>query len=243
MKRIMCLLCFSLFALTLFASFNVNEQHSIQAMETVSGQTPYVAITFDDGPRADTTGKLLQGLSERNVRATFFVVGEQIAGNEELIERMAAAGHQVGNHTYTHLMLKGANSDTILQEVNKTNVILTQLLGEDQYWLRPPYGLIDEKSKCLIKTPMIAWSIDPEDWKKLNTDAVVKAVLHNVKDGDIILLHDFYPTSVDAALIIIDELKDRGFEFVTVKELMQIKGIQVENGKIYRNGYSMNKTD
>lgn len=197
--------------------------------------TKYVALTFDDGPRASTTGRLLDGLAERNARATFFVVGRQIEGNEDLIERMAAQGDQVGNHTYDHVKLRGADSGTILQEINKTDVMLRQLLGDGDYWLRPPYGLVDSRCCALVKTPMAAWSVDPEDWKKLDTEKVAEAVLGKAGDGDIILLHDFYPTSVDAALEIVDKMQAEGYEFVTVSELLALKGIAAENGKIYRH--------
>ena len=193
----------------------------------------YIALTFDDGPRADTTAVLLEGLDQRGVKATFFLIGEQIQGNEWLVRWMAESGHQIGNHTYTHVKLQGSNKDTILQEINKTEVLLTNILGEKDYWLRPPYGLIDDKEKALVKTPMVYWSVDPEDWKLLDTEKVTAYVTGHVKDGDIVLLHDFYPTSVQAALQIVDKLQAQGYKFVTVEELMRLKGTVPQAGKIY----------
>jgi len=148
---------------------------------------------------------------------------------------MAAQGHQVGNHTYNHTKLTGSDPSTVLQEINKTDVILRRLLGDGDYWLRPPYGIIDEKYRSLVATPMIAWSVDPKDWKKLNTEAVVKAVIADAGDGDIILLHDCYPTSVDAALEIVDKMQAEGYKFVTVKELFELKKITPQREKIYRH--------
>lgn len=199
--------------------------------------TKYVALTFDDGPRADTTSVLLAGLDERDAKATFFLIGQQIEGNEELIEWMARSGHQIGNHTYSHQKLQGCDRDTLLQEINKTEVVLSHILGPGEYWLRPPYGLIDPAEKALVKTPMVHWSVDPEDWKVLDTDRVVEHVCSHVQDGDIILLHDFYPTSVEAALQIVDRLRGEGYEFVTVRELLTIKGTAAEAGKMYRNAW------
>ena len=196
-----------------------------------------VALTFDDGPRESTTSVLLEGLDQRGAKATFFLIGQQIEGNEWLVQWMASSGHQVGSHTYSHQKLQGCDKDTILQEINKTEVLLHHILGDGEYWLRPPYGLIDPAEKALIETPMVHWSVDPEDWKVLDTDQVVEHVCSHVQDGDIILLHDFYPTSVQAALQIVDRLQAEGYEFVTVKELLERKGTVPEAGKMYRNAW------
>lgn len=204
-----------------------------ETRSSLVGPAKYVALTFDDGPRAKTTGPLLDGLLERGVNATFFLVGEQIEGNEELIHRMADEGHQIGNHTYSHVRLLTAEKNTVIEEIQKTEVILENLLGKSGFWLRPPYGLIGKERAALVKTPMIYWSLDPQDWKLLNADAVVEYVLGNVQPGDIILLHDFYPTSVDAALRIIDQLQSQGYAFVTVEELFRIQGVQPQPGTLY----------
>ncbi len=215
-------------------SVTTNGEAKVEAEQT---GPKYVALTFDDGPRAETTSVLLEGLQQRGVKATFFLIGEQIPGNEWLVQWMAESGHQIGSHTFTHLRIQGSNQDTVLQEINKTEVLLTSILGEGKYWLRPPYGLIDEKQKKLIKTPMVYWSIDPEDWKTLNTSQIVEHVCSRVENGDIILLHDFYPTSVEAALQIVDRLQDKGYEFVTVEELLWLSGTQPQAGKLYRNAW------
>ena len=207
-----------------------------QAAVSAEEPTAYVALTFDDGPRPDTTAVLLEGLAQRGAKATFFLIGEQIEGNGWLIEWMAADGHQIGNHTFSHVKLEGSDKNTVLQEINKTEVLLEHILGEGEYWLRPPYGLIDEAGKALVKTPMVYWSVDPEDWKLPGTEQVVQTVLSQVKDGDIILLHDFYPDSVQAALQIVDALQAQGYAFVTVVELLAINGTAPEAGKLYSSG-------
>lgn len=217
------------------------EQLDEATRSAVAEGTKYVALTFDDGPRKETTSKLLDGLKERGAQATFFVIGSQIlcAGNEELIQRMEEEGHQVGNHTYSHERLLDATGSTVMEEVNKNRIILENILGQGEFWLRPPYGLIDSTGAKISDTPMIYWTLDPEDWKLLDVKQVVDRVLEQVKAGDIILLHDFYPSSVEAALEIIDRLQPEGYVFVTVKELFDIYGVSPEPGVLYASPTSI----
>ena len=195
-----------------------------------------IAITFDDGPRRETTERLLDGLRERGAQATFFLIGKQIEENQDLVERMQAEGHQVGSHTWSHVRLTGISADTLRQEVGRTEEALEDLLGEGSYWLRPPYGAVDEADRVLIQTPMIKWSIDPRDWEKRDAAQVTAAVLEAAAPNQIILLHDIYDTSVDAALAIVDALQAEGYRFVTVAELLEASGIQPEAGALYCSG-------
>lgn len=206
-----------------------------ETRNAIAEGTKYVALTFDDGPRQETTEVLLDGLLERGAQATFFVIGTQIlcGKNDALLERMIAEGHQVGNHTYSHVRLISAQEGTVIEEIQKNNVILSNLLGEGEYWLRPPYGMISDTQAKLVETPMIYWTLDPEDWKWLDTKKVVDIVLQNIEAGDIVLLHDFYPSSVQAALEIIDRLQSEGYVFVTVKELFEIYGVDPQKGVLY----------
>ena len=200
----------------------------------LTDEIKYVALTFDDGPRRSTTARLLDGLKERGAAATFFLVGEEIAGNEDLVARMGAAGHQVGNHTWSHVRLEDVAQSVMLEEISRTDKAIGAILGGSGYWLRPPYGLIKEGTEQLVTVPMIKWSVDPRDWESRNKEKVVEAVMSSVSDGSIILLHDIYDTSVDAALEIVDRLQAEGYWFVTVEELLAIKGITPEAGKMYR---------
>ena len=195
-----------------------------------------IAITFDDGPRRETTERLLDGLEERDARATFFLIGRQIEGNEDLVERMQAEGHQIGSHTWNHVRLLGVTEETIRQEVGQTEAARESLLGGEDYWLRPPYGIIDDAGLRWAGSPVVLWSVDPEDWKDQDTGRVVGSVLSHVEDGSIILLHDIYPTSVDAALSVVDALQGEGYRFVTVEELLEANGIQPEAGVLYCSG-------
>ena len=187
---------------------------------TVPEEPPLVALTFDDGPRTSTTSRLLDGLALREIQATFFLVGDRIQGQEVLVRRMAEDGHL-------------SRGDFDLQ-VGRTRGVLSAVLGSGDFWLRPPYGIIDNAGLRWAGSPVVLWSVDPEDWKDQDTGRVVGSVLSHVEDGSIILLHDIYDSSVDAALQIADVLSGQGYCFVTVEQLLQAKGIQPQDGTVYR---------
>lgn len=195
---------------------------------------PYVALTFDDGPRQSTTPILLDGLAQRGVHATFFVIGENVEGNELLLQRIEGEGHQVGLHTYHHKSLAELNAADFYAEVDSLRETLTALLGRESFMLRPPYGMISTAGIARAAAPIILWSVDPEDWSDRDTARQVAVIVDKAQDGDIILLHDIYPASVDTALQVVDALMAKGFHFVTVEELFAIRGIAPENGTVYR---------
>lgn len=203
-------------------------------MITVPDQPPVVALTFDDGPRTDTTTRLLDGLALREVPATFFLVGERVPGNEDLVRRMAADGHQVGVHSYTHIIITGLSKQDFDFEVGQTRQQLAAILGNGDFWLRPPYGFTDASVQKWAESPVVLWSLDTLDWKDQNADRIVNQLVWQAKDGDIILFHDIYNSSVDAALRVVDALTERGFCFATVEQLLQDKGLIPEDGVIYR---------
>ena len=202
--------------------------------EVTIDDPPLVALTFDDGPRSSTTGPLLDGLELREVPATFFLVGNRVPGNEDLVRRMAADGHQIGIHTYDHTSLKGMSRREFNLQVGRTRDVLTDLLGEGEYWLRPPYGQIDKTARSWSGGPIVLWSVDPEDWKDDNVDRITAAVVNHVSDGDIILMHDLFPSSELAALRVVDALLSKGYCFVTVEQLMEERGVEPETGVLYR---------
>ena len=174
----------------------------------------FVAITFDDGPNRSTTEKLLDGLKQRDVKATFFVIGENIEGNEDIIRRMKEEGHEIGNHTYTHCDLSRVSRDCALKEFDKTNELIYKITGEMPQYIRPPFGNTSDRIFYIEERTVVLWQVDPMDWNTNNADKVVNLAVKNVKPNDIILLHDKYDSSVSAALRIIDELQDEGYVFV-----------------------------
>ena len=203
-------------------------------LEVELDSPPLVALTFDDGPRSSTTGPLLDGLELREAPATFFLVGSRIPGNEDLVRRMAAEGHQIGVHTYDHVSLQGLSRKDCDLQVGKTRALISGLLGEGNYWLRPPYGQIDRAAEGWCGGPVVLWSVDPEDWRDDDVNRVVSAVVEHVSDGDIVLMHDLFASSSQAALQIVDALQAKGFCFVTVEQLMEARGVRPEAGVRYR---------
>lgn len=196
---------------------------------------PLVALTFDDGPSLETTPVLLDALAQRGVKATFFLIGEMLPGAETLVQRMEQEGHQIGTHSYDHVRLTGLSADKLRRQVDWTENYLRDLLGQESFLLRPPYGAVDGALERNAHSPLILWSVDPEDWKYRDADRITQHIIDNVQDGDIILLHDIHPTSVEAAARVVDALHEKGFLFVTVEELACQRGVELEPGKIYRS--------
>lgn len=197
-----------------------------------------IALTFDDGPRRSTTTRLLDGLAQRGVRATFFLIGKNVEVNQDLVLRMEAEGHQVGIHTYDHRgNLLGLNQADFAAQVDRTRNILGEILGHNDFVFRPPYGLTDAGIRKWAGAPIILWSIDPEDWGDQNADREVDFIAREARDGAIVLMHDIFDPTVEAALRVVDLLHAQGYYFVTVGELFDQKHIPLEQGEIYRNGY------
>nr|WP_317283076.1 polysaccharide deacetylase family protein [uncultured Sellimonas sp.] len=188
------------------------------AVEEKSGKK--IAITFDDGPSKAYTPKLLDGLKKRNVHASFFVIGKQAEKNPEIIERMYKEGHVIGNHTYHHLELTKLNKEKERKEIEKTNKVIEKITGNPPAFIRPPFGAWREENLKEVELIPVLWDVDPLDWCIRSTEEIVRRVVTKAEENDIILLHDCYETSVEAALEIIDDLQKEGYEFVTVDELV-----------------------
>ncbi len=179
-----------------------------------------VALTFDDGPHPFYTQQLLDGLEERDVAVTFFVTGEHAEQYPEIIRRMHEDGHLVGNHTYSHLQLTEGNREKYRDELIRTSTILEKLTGEEVQYVRPPYGSWDKTFEKELNMFPVLWDVDPLDWCSSNVAGITQKVVGKVQENDIILLHDSFDSSVTAALRIVDELLERGYEFVTVEEIL-----------------------
>ena len=179
-----------------------------------------IALTFDDGPHPYYTEQLLDGLKERNVKATFFVLGKHAEQYPELVKRMSDEGHLIGNHTYSHVQLNKRNSEAFKEELKKTSELIEELTGQEVQYVRPPYGTWDKKFEEELNMFPVLWNIDPLDWSSSNVPGIVKKVTSKARENSIILMHDEYKTTVTAALQVIDELQKQGYEFVTVDELL-----------------------
>lgn len=193
---------------------------------------PMVALTFDDGPSQYTTG-ILDALEKYESRATFFEVGNRVNEYSDIVLRASQLGCEIGNHSYDHASLGNASASKIRSEISGTDAKIKAIIGKKPVLLRPPYGSTGSSLKQNAGKPMILWSIDTLDWKSRNADKVYQSVMSSVSDGDIILMHDLYSSSRDAAKRIIPELKKRGYQLVTVSELAQYRKVKLVAGERY----------
>ena len=191
-----------------------------------------IALTFDDGP-SSFTDRLLDCLEANNAKATFFMVGKEILSFPDEVKRMKALGCELGNHTYDHTDLATLSASDISSQISKVDQELVNLTGQGATVVRPPYGSVNDTVKATVGTPMILWSIDTLDWKTQDVQATVEEVMNNVQDGSIILMHDIYSTSVDAAEILIPQLIEDGYQLVTVHELAAAHGKELNPGITY----------
>lgn len=192
------------------------------SVKTLGSDSPIVALTFDDGPNAIYTPLLLDGLKERNIKVTFFLTGENITGNESLVQRMKEDGHLIGNHTFSHISLERVSEQTAQFEVEKTSNLIFKITGDYPMYLRPPYGSWKKDLEFSVTMIPVFWTLDTLDWKSQDEACILQTVKESVKDQDIILMHDEYETSVSAALAIVDMLTEQGYSFVTVDQLVDI---------------------
>ena len=191
-----------------------------------------IALTFDDGP-SSFTDRLLDCLEANNAKATFFMVGKEILSFPDEVKRMKALGCELGNHTYDHTALATLSASDINSQISRVDQELVNLTGQGATVVRPPYGSVNDTVKATVGTPMILWSIDTLDWKTQDVQATVEEVMNNVQDGSIILMHDIYSTSVDAAEILIPQLIEDGYQLVTVHELAAAHGKELNPGITY----------
>jgi len=202
-----------------------------------------IAITFDDGPHPAHTRRLLDALYERDVPATFFVLGPLVASNPELAIRMVNEGHEIASHAYNHTDLSRAGADRIRTELTMSRDIIRKVTGVTPTLLRPPYGAQNSTVQAISAEfgwPIILWSVDTRDWETRNVNAIMRHFVDHtgirIRTGDIILMHDIYPTTIDAAIQAIDLLLADGFTFVTVTDLLMERYGTIEPGRVYRQG-------
>lgn len=199
----------------------------------VDPSKPMVALTFDDGPQPSVGNRIMDCLAQYGGKATFFMVGERVAARKTELQRMVAEGHEVANHTMNHKYLQKLGAAEIQSQVTKCNDAIEAACGVRPKVMRLPGGNHNATVLANTHMPMIQWNIDTLDWKTKNAQKTVDAVLNHVKDGDIILMHELYSQSGDAALQIIPELTRRGYQLVTVSEMAAAKGHTLQAGKLY----------
>ena len=163
------------------------------------------------------------------------MVGSWTPAKEELVRQMAAEGHQIANHTWEHLKLTDAGAEEVQSQVERSRAALEAITGQEEFLVRTPYGVRTETVLENIDSPLILWSQDPAEGKQVSGEEMARRVIQNIRDGDIILLHDSTQENLEAACIILDTLQERGYEFVTVDELFRLRGVTPEKGVIYKS--------
>ena len=194
-----------------------------------------IALTFDDSPNQFKTTKILNFLKDNHFHATFFVVGEKCINNEDLLISIKNSGNEIGSHTYSHQNISKLDEDMLKDDYYKMNDIYKRLFQTDLKLFRPPYGIYKKEQLNVLDVNFILWSLDTNDWRYKNSDYLVNYVIDNVKDGDIILFHDSYNSTVNAIEKLLPILYSLDYQVMSVSELSKIKGINIENGKVYNN--------
>lgn len=189
-------------------------------LPTLDDNKKYIALSFDDGPGPETTPALLTILAEKNVKATFFMLGQNAEAYPDVVKQVTEQGHEVASHSYSHPQLNTLDTKTLADEIKKTDKAIYQACGILPRNLRPPYGAIDAESAKIIGKPIIQWDIDSYDWESKNTQAVIQRVNQTSYPGGIILMHDIHPSTVQAVGQVIDNLRNQGYEFVTTSDIL-----------------------
>ena len=209
------------------------KEYDIYMNRIIDSDKPMIVLTFDDGPNHNTS-RVVDILNKYNVKATFFILGSNVKGNEKIIEDLYESGMEIGNHMYSHKLLTRMKEEKIREECDKTRKLIYDITGEYPNLTRPSYGSVNRIVKSTINGPIIGWNIDTLDWKYHNSDFIYNKILNKVNDGSIILMHDIYTATANALDKVIPELLNRGYQLVTVSELFYYKNIELENGRMYR---------
>lgn len=215
----------------IFITKILNEKYVFEEIKVENQK--YVAFTFDDGP-SQYTKEVIDAFKSNNAHATFFMLGNRMKVMPDIVNYAIENGMEVASHSYSHKNLTQISEEEALEEINSSAIIYNEITGEDLKYLRPPYGAVNEKVKNLSIFPLITWSIDPHDWLNKDSEYIKEHVLSHIYDGSIILMHDLYPTSVEAVKILIPQLINQGYKLVTISELAEIKGKTLNPGEVIR---------
>jgi len=185
---------------------------------------PYIAMTFDDGPHATNTPKLLEMAAKRHIKLTFFVLGECVEQNPTVLQREVAEGHEIGNHSWSHPNLAKLSDEAVRSQLQRTEDIIVKTAGVKPKLMRPPYGELTKRQRIWVNHDfgykVILWDVDPLDWKRPGPSVVARRIIGGTCPGSIILSHDIHPPTIEAMPQVFDALLARGFKFVTVSELL-----------------------
>ena len=212
---------------------------------SVHTESPYIAMTFDDGPSATLTPKLLDLLAARHIKVTFFVIGENVAEHSEIVARAAQEGHEIGNHSWSHPNLAKMSQEGVRSQLQRTDDAIKNATGKRPTLMRPPYGSITDREKHWIHDEfgyqIILWDVDPYDWKRPGPAVVRNRILKETQPGSIVLSHDIHPGTIEAMPSTLDALEAKGFKFVTVSELIRMATPQASHPSPQPSGNTSTK--
>ena len=194
---------------------------------------PMIALTYDDGPNPKVGNRIMDVMAANNGRATFFLVGNRVPTYTSEVQRMAAEGHEIANHSYSHKYLNKYGADVIRDEVAKCNAAVQAACGVTPSVMRLPGGNKNSTVLSNVNMPIVLWNIDTRDWDHKNAQKTINEVMSKVKDGDVILMHELYNATADASDYLIPTLSSQGYQLVTVSELAKYKGVALQPGKVY----------
>ena len=181
----------------------------------------YIALTFDDGPHPQVTKQILQLLEKYNAKATFFMLGSRIQFYPALVQEVYDAGHEIGNHTWTHPVLTKMSAPAIQKEFESTELALKNAIGQNSTVFRPPYGAINDSVRALIPRQSVNWTIDTLDWKYRDPNKLLPMVKNALHNNAIVLMHDIHQSTADGLEPVLQYLQKEGYEFLTVSEILQ----------------------
>ncbi|WP_232790457.1 polysaccharide deacetylase family protein [Pelagovum pacificum] len=198
-----------------------NEAATVTAVRT---QQPTVAMTFDDGPHPTLTPQLLNILRQRNIKATFFLIGNRVVRWPEIVRRIAAEGHEIGNHSWSHPFLDRRSDQNVMAEIDATTNAIYQITGRPPVTFRPPYGAFSRRQRSMLhesrRLPTVLWSVDPQDWRRPGANVVANRIVSGCRPGAIILSHDIHAGTIAAMPATLDALRQRGMRFMTVSQML-----------------------
>ncbi len=199
----------------------------------INPKKPMVALTFDDGPHSEHTEKILDCLKENNSNATFFVLGRNVKLHKGIIKKAYLNGNDIGNHSFTHANLVNCSDEAIEKEINETDNLIYKEIGKKPYYFRPPYGSFNSRVTKIADKAIILWNVDTLDWRYRDSDRTYNYVLDNLKDGNIILLHDIHKTTLEATLKLIPEIRKKGYQIVSLSQMSKYKKVKIKRNKVY----------
>jgi peptidoglycan/xylan/chitin deacetylase (PgdA/CDA1 family) len=192
-----------------------------------------VALSYDDGPSKTLTPELLEILKDNDCTATFFVLGCNVKQYSDIIYEVYSAGNEIGNHSYDHSRFTKLSEEDALKQIERTNKAIYEVTNEYPTFFRPPYGAYNNEMKEYIEQPLVTWSIDSNDWRKISDEQVINNIIPELEDGKIILMHDVHRRTIEISKIIIPKIKEMGYDIVSISELCEAKNVEPENGHVY----------